>query len=59
MFSCIFQTNNAGNQLKLEPLASVGKILIHSQKAGESNVGFGELTTLLCVKINIDITHPT
>ena len=54
---CVSETSNAGNQLKLEPLASMRKILIHSQKAGENSVGFGDLTTLPCVKINIEVSH--
>lgn len=33
------------------------KILIHSQKAGKNSVGFGDLTTLPCVKINIKVSH--
>ena len=56
-FLCISETSNAGNQLKPEPLANMRKIPIHSQKAGENSVGFGDLTTLPCVKINIEVSH--
>ena len=56
-FLCISETGNADNQLRPEPLANMRKILIHSQKAGENSVGFGDLTTLPCVKINIKVSH--